>query len=210
MKHPYLGSSSYNALMGSEQGFFHPALEQKDNRVKYPKFWEDRIDFMAKIVQLFSDKYDLQLTQMRTLRHTVSSLKINVGDLVYYRIFLYPESANFLKSLMPKFNLARVTKILGPTALILKDEKSGREISRHLVDTYKAEFSSSFPNLYLSSFDSVRNECLEEETRSAFQPELSGQYLAEKQAAENQVQSQKSQESSDRVLRPRKPVKYGK
>ena len=210
MKHPYLGSSSYNALMGSEQGFFHPALEQKDNRVKYPKFWDDRIDFMAKIVQLFSDKYDLQLTQMRTLRHTVSSLKINVGDLVYYRIFLYPESANFLKSLMPKFNLARVTKILGPTALILKDEKSGREISRHLVDTYKAEFSSSFPNLYLSSFDSVRNECLEEETRNAFQPELSGQYLAEKQAAENQVQSQKSQESSDRVLRPRKPVKYGK
>ena len=57
-----------------------------------------------------------------------------------------------------------MTKILGPTSLILEDIDSGRKISRHLVDVYKCQLGANFGNLYQTPEESAKQDCLEEET----------------------------------------------
>ena len=166
---------------------------------------------MRKIVQLFSDNYDIHLSQLRSLKHTVSSLKFKVGDIVYYHIFIYPKTANFLKSLLPRFSLEKISKTLGPASLLLIDSKSGREISRHLLDVYKFSVSNVFPNLFQNSKESIIQETLEKEV--AFEPEVTGEIFKEKmqaEALEGQEQETEQKSASKMVQRPRSKVNYTK
>ena len=207
--HPLCGKSSYALLCGSENGFYHPSLEYKNASYNCPKFWEERFAFLEKLTQLFVDKYDLQLSRMKSLRHTVNSLKYNLGDLVYYRIFQYPESANYLKSILPKHNLAKIKTILGQTSLILTDVKSGRDISRNLVDIYPAKFGGNFSNLFQNTKDAVQDELLEAEMGMDFsqKPKLDDE--KPKLEAKNQPKERSvSPADQKRVLRMRKPVNY--
>ena len=207
--HPLCGKSSFALLCGSENGFYHPSLEYKNASYNCPKFWEERFAFLEKLTQLFVDKYDLQLSRMKSLRHTVNSLKLSVGDLVYYRIFQYPESANFLKSILPKHNLAKIKIILGQTSLILTDVKSGRDISRNLVDVYPAKFGGNFSNLFQNTKDAIHDELLETEMGMDFSqnPKL------ETEIPKSEPKTQSKERSltpvvQKRVLRVRKPVNY--
>ena len=64
------------------------------------------------------------------------------------RIFKPKKDLKYLKSILPKFKLARVTKILGATSLILTDLDSGKSLSRNLADVYKVSHGLSYGNLY--------------------------------------------------------------
>ena len=116
--------------------------------------------------------YDLELSQARSQRNTVHNLKISVGDLVYYRLFAYPATSKHLKHLMPRFLIAKVSKILGPTSLIVTDVKSDRQISRNLADVYLVPTNSSFPNLYLTGPQSLLDDFRELETTELIGPGL--------------------------------------
>ena len=161
--HP-MGGSPFEMLFGSKHSVFHPALEDSSLRVTYPNYFEERFKFMQNVTQFFQNKYDIMLSRLRSKRHTVHSLKIFEGSKVFYRVHQYPVSAKHIKTLLPRFRLGTVTKILGPTSLILEDIDSGRKISRHLVDVYKCQLGANFGNLYQTPEESAKQDCLEEET----------------------------------------------
>ena len=220
MRHPYTGSSPFQSVFHSRNSFFHPALEVKDALVPYNKFWKDRMEFLAKLTKSILDRYDLQLSQMRSNLNTVTRMRLKIGSLCWYRIFKYGPEANNLKSLMPKFNLAKVVNVQGPTALILADQGTGRLISRNLVDVYKAAENVSFPNLYLSIPDSTQDDNYElDDAAQGFIHPVEQAALDIKTSRENELKEHFNKteqpkdgaiEISDRVLRPRKPVKYTK
>ena len=219
-RHPYTGSSPFQSVFQSRNSFFHPALEVKDALVPYDKFWKDRMEFLAKLTKSISDRYDLQLSQMKSNLNTVTRMRLKIGSLVWYRIFKYGPEANNLKSLMPKFNLAKIVNIQGPTALILTDQATGRLISRNLLDVYKAAENVSYPNLYLSIPDSTQDDNyeLDDEAQGFIHPvkqaELDITTRRENELNEHFSKTAQPQdeavEISDRILRPRKPVKYTK
>ena len=137
-----------------------------------------------------------------------------VGDLVYYRIFNYPPSANYLKSLLPKHNLAKIKEILGATSLLLTDMRSGRDISRHLIDVYPCRIGGNFENLFQNSKSAQLEENLEIEI-GLEEPKITAKEVQiEKQECFEQGQKSPKLAESEvpplekRELRPRKPVKY--
>ena len=116
---------------------------------------------ISKLQKHFVDKYDVYLSQMRSDRLTVNSMKIQVGELLYVRIFKPSKNLKYLKSILPRFKLAKVISILGATSLLLLDESSGRTLVRHLSDVYKVHHHGNFSNLYLDSLTSQREELRE-------------------------------------------------
>ena len=148
LTHPYKHASPFEMLTGATNGFYHPILEQKESTVSYSKFWTDKIKMMTKLSKFFADKYDTYLSQMRSDRRTVYSMGIKENEIVYVRIFKPKKDLKYLKSILPKFKLARVTKILGATSLILTDLDSGKSLSRNLADVYKVSHGSDYGNLY--------------------------------------------------------------
>ena len=230
--HPFNHNSPFSATFGNEQGFYHPCLTEKNVEVTYPEFWERKISFMREITEHFRKKYDLYLCQARSDRQTVHTLKIRVNDLVWYRVFQYPQSAKYLKSILPKFRLAVVIRILGPTSVILQDKVSTRQLSRHLSDIYRVKLTGSFSNLYLTSFDSTQDEMREIETdiidplmqdkivraqKLRFDPqadtqenEMTDKRATTQRAGEGDHESDSGVKKSGRVLRDRKPIKYTK
>ena len=156
-----LGKTPFELLTGSTNSFYHPILELKDQTLDYPSFLKKRIEFLQQITDFYLNKYDLYLSQKRPCNHTVSSLGLEVGQKVWVRIFKYGKNLKYLKSILPKAKLAEITHINGATSLILRDEETGRVISRHLSDVFLVEFTGNFSNLYKDSLTSQKEEYLE-------------------------------------------------
>ena len=168
--HPYGGGKSPFAIVfGDDHSFFHPALEEPKMVMSLPKYLQDRFDFMRKITNRFRDHYDLLLSQRKSKKHTVYSLNMKVGDNVFYKIHQWPASAAFLHSIMPRYKIAEIIKIVGAVTLLLRDNDSGREISRNLTDCYKMSDPANFSNLYLTPDSSFNDDFLEEQTDMTLQ-----------------------------------------
>ena len=90
---------------------------------------------IAKLSKHFADRYDVYLSQMRPDRMTVHSLGITEGEIVYIRVFKPKKDLKYLKSVLPKFKLARVKKILAATSLILEDLDTKKQVSIFIIVT---------------------------------------------------------------------------
>ena len=179
---------------------------------------------MADIARFMRDRYDLNLSQSRSDLQSLKSLKFVEGEIVWIRTFAPPTNVSFYKALTPKFILAKLVKIFGPTSALLETIKTKKTIKRHLVDIYKRDLHQNFSNLFSSTLEAARQESGEiDVVTSELQRDLDRELNAKipenrelngnrsKSTREDQSEnsdSEKGENSTKRVLRPRKKVDY--
>ena len=90
---------------------------------------------VQKTIKLLREHYGSYLSIQRTHAKTIHSMELNVGDPVYYRTFATPHSTpRGMKTLLPRFLIGTIFRILGPTSLAIKDGQSGSILTRHISD----------------------------------------------------------------------------
>ena len=148
--------------MGSENSFYHPLLEIKQDKLPFDKFWSTRVKKIREINEILVEKYGIFLSTRANKRHTVTSLNLKVNDPVWIRIFQFSTRLKYMKHILPSFKMAKIEKILGETSLLVRDQDSGRLISRHLQDCFPVKFAGSYSNLYTDSLTQHQNETEED------------------------------------------------
>ena len=215
---PYLSQPPFALLFGAENSFFHPLLVVKDENLPYSDYWSAHVKKMREINKILVESYDLYISQKANKRHTVHTLGLNVGDFVWCRIFAFSSRLKHLKHLLPRWKLAQIIRINGMTSLLLKDESTGRVISRHLQDIAPVKASKNYTNLYADTITSHKFEV--EEDFGGKQPDeiphLDGKALdgvVEKTKDKKQTNKQKTVDQNKQNewterLRTRKKVNY--
>ena len=209
---PYLSSPPFALLFGSENSFFHPILVVKNDELPFSEFWNKRIRELKKINDLLVEKYDIYLSQKSNKRHTVDTLGLKVGDLVWVRCIQFSSRLKYMKHLLPKWKLAEIVRINGMTSLLLKDKESGKIISRHLQDVAPVKPCKNYANLYQDSWNSHQNEVEEDFGGKPADeiPALDGRAIddALDQSRDARADAQLSKESWKGRLRNRRKVDY--
>ena len=149
--HPHFSQTPFQMLLNSKSTFYHPVLEMPEETLSYNKFWEERVKKFQALTKCLRDRYDTYLNMKGNPRATVDSMRIQEGQNVWIRIFAFSDRLAYLSSLLPRFKVAQVVKILGKTSLVLEDQESGRKITRHLSDVYPIEPVGNFSNLFVNS-----------------------------------------------------------
>ena len=160
--HPYLGLTPYQLLLNSESTFYHPILEVPEAPVQFSAFWKKWIEKSRELLKILKGRYDVYLCQKGSPRHTVESLGLEVGQVVWVRIFAYSTRLAYLSSLLPRFKPAKILAILGRTSLLLEDVESGRKINRHLTDVYPMKSVGNYSNLFQDSLTAHQTEAVED------------------------------------------------
>jgi hypothetical protein len=136
---------------GITSSFESPLLEVGvAQRSKVSKFWKDKMSIMARITEILLTEYKMALKLTRSY-HTVHSMPVEIGDTIYFCIFRLSPRLAYLSTIMPRWKLGEVTKILGRTSIVIRDLETDRLISRHLFDVRLHKIPRSYLNLYNSS-----------------------------------------------------------
>ena len=159
---PYLNTPPFALLFGSENSFFHPLLVVKQDQLPFSQFWNEKVESMRKVNDILVEKYDLFLSQKANKRHTVQTLGLSVGDVVWVRCFKFSPRLKYMKHILPKWKLAEIVRINGMTSLLLRDEESKVIISRHLQDVAPVKPCKNYSNLYTDSWTAHKNETEED------------------------------------------------
>ena len=206
---PYLSQPPFALLMGSENSFFHPLLELQQSDLPFNKFWSNQIQKLQDINKVLIEKYDIFLAQKSNKRHTVTSLGLKVGDPVWMKIFQFSPRLKFMKHILPKYKLAKIEKILGQTTLILRNDDTGKLVSRNLQDCAPVKFTGNYGNLYTDSLTAQKTEI--EEDFQGLEPSQIPYFDSiglDREILEAKKQTEREPEDWNKRLRSRKKVNY--
>ena len=136
--HEVVGKTSAH-LHGWTDGssnFYTPSIVTDDPDAHYMgEHWNKATEGLREVANIFREKYGIFLTLKRSVISTFQSLGMKEGDTVFYRSYSRPSDVSHgLKTLYPSFSIAKIEKILSRCACIVKNERTGKRVLRHISD----------------------------------------------------------------------------
>ena len=209
---PYLSTTPFALLMGSENSFFHPLLVVSDDTLPFQDFWNTRVKKLREMNKCLVEKYDIVLSQKSNKRQTVQSMNLKIGDLIWVRVIKYTERLVYLKHLLPKWKLAKIVRFNGMTSLLCLDVSTNQLLSRHLQDCAPVKQTGNYSNLFTDSRTSHSHE-IEEDFGGAEANEIPEVLEGSKETVIDDGSKQASKQAEKHApekhgmtLRPRKKV----
>ena len=87
------------------------------------------------IIRKMREHYSSFVSVKTNTNRTFYGQGVCEGDQIYYRVFSHPKLVTCgLKTLMPKFMMGKVMKILGATSALIKSDSTKNYLTRHISD----------------------------------------------------------------------------
>ena len=161
----FLNQTPYELqAFGKYSSFYSPLVVLKKADLSHLEpLWQQKIRMMRTIADLMRKHYGAYLSVARPKLHTVESLGIVEGSRVYFKIYEYNSRLAFFSSLLPKFGTGIVIKTLSRTSLLIKNDATGRTISRHLTDVFPLKPAPIYGNVYTNPLQARIDDVMEGE-----------------------------------------------
>ena len=146
---------------------------------------------MRTIAQTMRRHYGAYLSVARPKHHTVESLGIKDGAKIYFKIYNYNNKLAYFSSLLPKFGIGTVIKTLSRTSLLIRNDATGKTVSRHLTDVFPYKAAPIYGNVYTDPLQARIDDVMENERDvidEEVEPEQAGrEFEAISKTAESEV-----------------------
>ena len=161
----FLNQTPYELqAFGKYSSFYSPLVILKKADISHLEpLWQQKIKMMRTIADLMRKHYGAYLSVARPKLHTVESLGITEGSRVYFKIYEYNSRLAYFSSLLPKFGTGIVIKTLSRTSLLIKNDATGRTISRHLTDVFPFKPAPIYGNVYTNPLQARVDDVMEGE-----------------------------------------------
>ena len=139
---------------GRYSAYYNPLVILKDADTSHLEpIWQRKINLMRQIADVMRKHYQAYLSVARPKLHTCESLGITVGSRVYLKVFEYGPKLAYFSSLLPKFNSGQVTKVVSRTSILVRNDATGKVVSRHLTDIFPMRPAPLYGNTYQNPLD---------------------------------------------------------
>ena len=161
----FLGQSPFEVNgYGRFSAYFNPLVIIKDADTSHLEpIWQRKISLMRQIAEAMRKHYKAYLSVARPKLHTCESLGITEGSRIYFKVYEYSNRLAYFSSLLPKFQSGQVTKIISRTSVLVRNDATGKIVSRHLTDVFPMRPAPLYGNTYENPLDARIAEEIETE-----------------------------------------------